>query len=119
MLVLVNNPWESERVSIRKQSVCALQCCLFCFLLTQTLTLTLYYIAIAAVDNPVDDLRLVNNRVMAGDDHGSAVPLQPSQDVHKFFRELRVEMGGRFVRDDDRRIIDQCPGDRHPLGFSA
>ena len=44
--------------------------------------------------------------------------LEPLHDAHEFRRELRIQVCGGFVGDDHRRVVDQCPGDGHPLRFA-
>src|SRR6185369_16640501 len=74
--------------------------------------------AIPHPDDPVAcraDLRVVR------DDHESLVALavespQESKDLRRFGG---VEIPRRLVREDERRGIDECPGDRHPLLLAA
>ena len=70
-------------------------------------------------DHPVDHGRAEDERVVAGDDGRLSLVLEPGDDLHEFQGELAVQVGRRFIGDDDRGIVHQRPGDRHPLGLSA
>jgi hypothetical protein len=41
------------------------------------------------------------------------------QQRHDLFAGARVQVSGRLVGEEDRRIVDQRPGNRHPLLLSA
>ena len=62
---------------------------------------------------------LEDDGVVAGDEDGLAVILELPDDGHEFVGELGVQVGGRFVGDDDGRVVDERPGDGHPLGLAA
>ena len=39
--------------------------------------------------------------------------------VHDLVAVTPVQLPGRFVRQDDLRLVDQGPGHRHPLAFAS
>ena len=41
------------------------------------------------------------------------------QEIHDLFARTAVEVAGRFIRDDQDRVVDQCPGDGDALLLSA
>ena len=56
-----------------------------------------------------------------GDDHQRRLPLvlEPAEDPVDLVAGLRVELAGRLVGQDEDRVLDQGPGDRHPLLLAA
>ena len=53
------------------------------------------------------------------DDDGVAGLVQPGEQRHDLDAGLRVEVAGRFVGEQNRRVVDQGPGDRNPLALTA
>ena len=51
-------------------------------------------------------------------DHRLAFVVETLDDRQDLFRSPRVEVAGRLVGQEDRRIGDQRPGNRHPLLLS-
>jgi hypothetical protein len=45
--------------------------------------------------------------------------VQPLEHPHDLDAGLRVEIPGRFVREQDRRIVDERPGDGDALALTA
>ena len=41
------------------------------------------------------------------------------EQMHDFSGEFGIEVTGRFVRKDDRRFVDDSPGDADPLLFAT
>jgi hypothetical protein len=60
-------------------------------------------------------------RLVVGDDQRRQLHLddQVAQPGAGFLAHLGVEVGQRLVEQDDRRVVDQRPGDRHPLLLAA
>ncbi len=81
--------------------------------------IVLGHFAVPDMNEPIHEFGFVHEGVVAGDEDGFTVILKPSQDLHQFKGTRRIQMGGRFVGDDDGRIVDQGPGDGNSLGFSA
>ena len=56
-----------------------------------------------------------------GDDDEGRLPLalEPAEDPVDLVAGLRVELAGRLVGQDEDRVLDQGPGDRHPLLLAA
>ena len=74
--------------------------------------------AVLEPQDPVGDV--ADPLVVADDDDAPALLLRdPAQEPHDLVADLRVEVGGRLVGQDERRVVDQRPGDRHPLLFAA
>jgi hypothetical protein len=57
--------------------------------------------------------------IVCGHDHTSAAVADLEQEVQDLARGFRVQVPGRFVRQDQFRIVQQCPGDAYPLLFAA
>ena len=55
---------------------------------------------------------------MAGEDHGPS-QRQPSQAVQDFALGRRVEMRRGFIQQQQGGILQERPGDRHPLCLAA
>ena len=61
------------------------------------------------------DIRFVRDH-----DHGDALlPIQPLKDRHNFDRGSGIECAGRFIGQDDVRIVHQRAGDGDALLLSA
>ena len=57
---------------------------------------------------------------LVGDDNDRVPRLvKTSEDAHDFRAGLRVEVPGRLVREKDRRIVDERPGDGDALALAA
>ena len=76
-------------------------------------------LSVPEMNDPVHDPRLIHEGVVAGNQDGFFVLLEPAQDFHQLQGEFGVQMGRGFVGDNDRRVIDQGPGNGHSLGFAA
>src|SRR5262245_19080100 len=57
--------------------------------------------------------------VMGRDDDGRSTGIDFTKQVHDFERQIRIEISGRFVREYERGIVDERPGDRDALLLSA
>ena len=57
-------------------------------------------------------------RVM-GDHNHQLVPGDLPQDVHHLQAGFAVQRAGRFIRQQDIRVVHQCPGNCHPLHLAA
>src|SRR6476661_2732151 len=70
--------------------------------------------AVGELDDPlaqlVDDLVVVG-----GHDDGRAGAVDPVQQAHDAQAGGRVEVAGGLVGDEDRRLVDEGPGDGHAL----
>ena len=55
---------------------------------------------------------------MGDQDDGVAGTVQALEDRHDLDAGLRVEIAGRLVREQDGRIVDERPRNRHPLPLS-
>lgn len=53
------------------------------------------------------------------DDRGLEFLRQAVEDRHHSERAFAVERRGRLVGEDDRRLVGECPRDRHALLFAA
>jgi len=58
-------------------------------------------------------------RVMSHHDNGAAPFMQGMEQFHDFLARLRIEVAGRFIRQDQHRIIDESPGNCHTLLLTA
>ena len=58
---------------------------------------------------------------VVGDDDQGRLPaaLEAAEDPVDLVAGLRVELAGRLVGQDEDRVLDQGPGDRHPLLLAA
>ena len=65
------------------------------------------------LDHPVG--QLADPVVVGGDDHDPAGAGQVSQEAQDPFDLDVIEVGRWFVRQDQRRIVHERAGDRHPL----
>src|SRR2546426_10759843 len=61
------------------------------------------------------DIRLVSNQ----GDGDAVLAIEKLKYVHHFDRGAAVKVSGRFVRQDDCRLINQSAGDRDALLLSA
>src|SRR5436190_2381433 len=57
--------------------------------------------------------------VVRGDQHGRAPRVDLAEQVHDLEREVRIEVAGRLVGEDDHRIVDERARDRDPLLLAA
>lgn len=58
--------------------------------------------------------------VVAHHEHAAALVVsQRSQQMRDLMADLRVEVRGRFVGEEQRRAVREGPGDRHTLLFST
>lgn len=55
--------------------------------------------------------------IMGDHDDRPALSMQILQDAQDDIAVLGVEIAGRFVCQKDGRVVGQCPGNGHPLGF--
>ena len=53
------------------------------------------------------------------EDRDAALRVQPLEDAHHFDAGARVEVAGRLVGQDDRRLVDQRARDRDALLLPA
>src|SRR5438132_10736676 len=58
----------------------------------------------------VDDLAVVGRH-----HHRRASRVDLQQQLDDFPRGRRVEVPGGLIREKNPRVVDECPGDRHPL----
>jgi hypothetical protein len=55
-------------------------------------------------------------RVVGDEEHGLArLPVEAPQQPQDHATGLEIELAGGLITQQDRRILHQCPGDRHPL----
>ncbi|MBA7647584.1 hypothetical protein ES703_55357 [subsurface metagenome] len=52
-------------------------------------------------------------------ERGGQLPVQVYQEAHDVVGILGVQVGGRFVGDNELRFLDDSPGDGHPLALAA
>src|SRR5205814_278706 len=74
--------------------------------------------AIRKADDPrsvLGDLRLVGDE----DDCNPSLGIQPLEDLHDLDARPAVEIAGRLIREQDRRIVEQRARDRDALLLSA
>lgn len=57
--------------------------------------------------------------VVRGDDDGFPFAMETLKYSQNFSRVFRIEISGRFVSDNDVRIVDERAGDTDPLSFSS
>ena len=57
--------------------------------------------------------------IMGNHDNGSPHMVDGTEQIHNFLRGIRIQVTGRFVRNKEKRLIGQCPGDSHSLLFAA
>ena len=57
--------------------------------------------------------------VMRGQDQGDAVALELEQPLPQQVASLGIEARGRFVQQQDLRVVDQRPGDGEPPAHSS
>ena len=53
------------------------------------------------------------------DERLAVVPVELPQEGQDLRRALGVQVAGRLVGQDQRRLVDEGPGDRHPLLLAA
>ena len=58
-------------------------------------------------------------RVMGDEDHRNAAFMQRVQQLHDFTARSGIEVSSGFVRQNQRRFVHQCPGNRDPLLLSS
>ena len=66
-----------------------------------------------------DQLGVAHRRQPMGDDDGGALAHQLGERVPHLRLADRVEMRGRFVEDQHRRVLEEGAGDRDALALSA
>ena len=72
---------------------------------------------IGHVDGPA---RLARKLDVVGDEHDRAPGVRQAPEQREDLGRRRgIEVAGRFVRDQDRRVVRECPGDRDPLLLAA
>ena len=54
---------------------------------------------------------LGSNRIMCDHHDGNALLMQRAQKVQDVASGVAIEVTGRFIRDNEHRIVDQRPGD--------
>ena len=57
--------------------------------------------------------------VVRRDEHGRAAGVDVTEQVHDLEREIRIEVAGGFIGQDERRLVDQRPRDRDALLLAA
>lgn len=61
--------------------------------------------------------RFENGVVMGRNQYGGSLIVDIAQEAEKFRSEVRIEISGRFVGQDQPRLVCQCAGDGNPLLF--
>ncbi len=75
------------------------------------------YLAVADVD---DAVRVFGDVVLVRDqDNRVALLVQAIEERHDLQAGLRVEVAGRLVGQNDRRVVHQSASDRHTLPLAA
>ena len=59
------------------------------------------------------------SRFVRDENDGVAALIEIFEQGHDFFAGFGIEVPGRFVRQDDRRIVDQRARDRDALALAA
>ena len=73
-----------------------------------------------AVPHAHDALRGVGDGLIVGDEQDRlAAGVQPSEQLQDFLATFRVERAGRFVGQQQRRLVGQRSGDGQPLALPA
>src|SRR5262245_51608428 len=57
--------------------------------------------------------------LMGDEDNSIALLIEAFEQRHDLFAGFGIEVAGWLVSQNDRRIVDQCPGNCHPLALSA
>src|SRR5579872_5064054 len=69
------------------------------------------------VDHPVG---VIGDIGLMGDQYdGVALAMQMGEQGHNLAAGLRIQVSGRLVRQDDRRIVDQRPGHGDALALAS
>ena len=72
------------------------------------------------VANPDHPLGVAGDVRLVGDEHhGAPGGVQVGEDRHHVLARVGVQVAGRLVGEDQRRVGDDGPGDRHPLLLAA
>src|SRR5262249_4901530 len=58
------------------------------------------------------DVSLVRNQ-----DGGVSLGVKPVKELHDFHASLRIEISGRLVRQNDRRMVHECARNSNPLAL--
>src|SRR5262245_35014503 len=53
--------------------------------------------------------------VVCGDEHGRSTRVDFAEQVHDLERQVRIEVSGRLIGDEQRRIVHQSSSDRDAL----
>ncbi len=72
-----------------------------------------------AVVHHQDLVHVLQSHQAVGDEQGGPVLHQPEQGIQHFLLRQRVEICRGLIQDEDRRLLQQSPGDRQPLAFTA
>ena len=59
--------------------------------------------------------RFEDGMVVCGDQYSSPLIVDVTEQAQKLGGEIGIEVTGRFVSEDQPRLIRQCPGDSNPL----
>ena len=74
----------------------------------------------SAVANPDDPEAARGDVGLVGDDHdGLAVAMEVAEEFEDLVARLAVEVAGGLIGQQQRRLLDQGPSDRHPLPLAA
>ena len=74
----------------------------------------------STVLEPDDAIGAVGDASIVGDHHDGQTPeVLFRQQIEDLGSGMLVEVAGRFVGEKDLRIVDEGPGDGHPLAFAA
>src|SRR5712691_4396961 len=58
-------------------------------------------------------------KIVAREENGLAALVESDQQFHHLLTGAAVERAGGFVREENRRTVDERPGNRNPLAFAA
>ena len=74
----------------------------------------------APVAHPHEPLGGIGHRLVVGDQQDRlAAGVQAGEEFEHFLAAFRVERAGRFVRQQQRRLVGECPGDRQALTLTT
>ena len=88
---------------------------------TISLTSRVLFVDDLAVDHADDAVGRAADADVVGDDQErqAALAVQPAHQLDDLLGVLAVEVAGRLVGPDDRRVVDERAGDRHALALAA